>query len=50
MGIVLHDALAPIASQMVLSVVICTALAAIILKGGGDELDRRDFVKETTPF
>ncbi|MDR2000232.1 MAG: cation:proton antiporter [Zoogloeaceae bacterium] len=48
-GIVLHDALAPIASQPVLAVVVCTALAAIILKGGGDELDRRDFVKIAFP-
>lgn len=48
-GIVLHDALAPIGSQAVLAVVACTALAAIILKGGGDELDRRDFVKIAFP-
>ena len=48
-GIVLHDALAPIASQTVLAVVVCTALAAIILKGGGDEVDRRDFVKIAFP-
>ncbi len=48
-GIVLHDALAPIGAQAVLAVVTCTALAAIILKGGGDELDRRDFVKIAFP-
>jgi NhaP-type Na+/H+ or K+/H+ antiporter len=48
-GIVLHDALAPIASQIMLSVVVCTALAAIILKGGGDELDRLDIVKIAVP-
>lgn len=48
-GIVLHDALAPIGSQAVLAVVVCTALAAVILKGGGDELDRRDFVKIAFP-
>lgn len=48
-GIVLHDALAPIGSQAVLAVVTCTALAAIILKGGGDELDRRDFIKIAFP-
>ncbi len=48
-GIVLHDALAPIASQIMLAVVVCTALAAIILKGGGDEVDRRDFVKIAFP-
>ncbi|MDD5300145.1 MAG: cation:proton antiporter [Gallionella sp.] len=48
-GIVLHDALAPIASSIMLAVVVCTALAAIILKGGGDEVDRRDFVKIAFP-
>ena len=48
-GIVLHDALAPIAAQPMLAVVACTALAAIILKGGGDELDRLDFVKIAFP-
>jgi NhaP-type Na+/H+ or K+/H+ antiporter len=48
-GIVLHDALAPIAPQIMLSVVVCTALAAIILKGGGDEVDRRDFIKIAFP-
>jgi NhaP-type Na+/H+ or K+/H+ antiporter len=48
-GIVLHDALAPIAAQIMLAVVVCTALAAIILKGGGDELDRNDVVKIAFP-
>ena len=48
-GIVLHDAFAPIAPQIMLSVVVCTALAAIILKGGGDELDRLDVVKIAFP-
>jgi len=48
-GIVLHDALAPIASGIMLAVVACTALAAIILKSGGDELDRRDFIKIAYP-
>lgn len=48
-GIVLHDALAPIGAQVMLAVVVCTALAAIILKGGGDEVDRRDFVKIAFP-
>lgn len=48
-GIVLHDALAPIASEIMLSVVVCTTLAAIILKGGGDELDRQDVVKIAFP-
>jgi NhaP-type Na+/H+ or K+/H+ antiporter len=48
-GIVLHDALAPIAPQVMIPVVVCTALAAIILKGGGDEVDRLDFVKIAFP-
>lgn len=48
-GIVLHDALAPIAAEVMLAVVVCTALAAIILKGGGDEVDRRNFVKIAFP-
>jgi NhaP-type Na+/H+ or K+/H+ antiporter len=48
-GIFLHDALAPIAAQIMLAVVVCTALAAIILKGGGDELDRLDVVKIAFP-
>ena len=40
-GIVLHDALSPLATQLPLAVVVCTALAAIILKSGGDEIDRQ---------
>lgn len=48
-GIVLHDALAPIAPQIMIPVVVCTALAAIILKGGGDEVDKLDFVKIAFP-
>lgn len=48
-GIVLHDALAPIAPQVMIPVVVCTALAAIILKGGGDEVDKLDFVKIAFP-
>ncbi len=48
-GIILHDALAPLSAQMLLAVVVCTALAAIILKSGGDEIDRRDFVKFAFP-
>ncbi len=48
-GVVLHDALAPIAADAMLAVVVCTALAAIILKGGGDELDRQDIVKIAFP-
>jgi NhaP-type Na+/H+ or K+/H+ antiporter len=42
-GIVLHDALAPMSTALTLSVVVCTALAAIILKSGGDEIDSKDF-------
>jgi len=48
-GIVLHDALAPIAPQVMIPVVVCTALAAIILKGGGDEVDKLDFVRIAFP-
>lgn len=48
-GIVLHDALVPIGSQPILAEVVCIAMAAIILKGGGDELNRRDFVKIAFP-
>ena len=48
-GIVLHDAFAPIASQILLAVVVCTVLAAIILKGGGDELERQDLLKIAFP-
>ena len=42
-GIVLHDALQPLALQIMLAVVACTALAALILKSGGDEIDRKAF-------
>ena len=42
-GIVLHDGLAPLASALTLSVVVCTALAAIILKSGGDEIESKSF-------
>jgi NhaP-type Na+/H+ or K+/H+ antiporter len=48
-GIVLHDALAPLSSQLMLAVVVCTALAAIILKSGGDEIERKDFLKIALP-
>ena len=48
-GIVLHDALAPLSSALTLSVVVCTALAAIILKSGGDEIERRDFLRIAYP-
>ena len=48
-GIVLHDALAPLSVQLVLAVVVCTALAAIILKSGGDEINRAQFIKIAFP-
>lgn len=48
-GIVLHDALAPLSAQLALAVVVCTALAAIILKAGGDEIDRKAFVQMAWP-
>jgi NhaP-type Na+/H+ or K+/H+ antiporter len=48
-GIVLHDALAPISAQIILAVVVCTALAAIILKSGGDEIARKDFLRIAFP-
>ncbi len=48
-GIVLHDALAPLSVQLVLAVVVCTSLAAIILKSGGDEIERADFAKIAFP-
>jgi NhaP-type Na+/H+ or K+/H+ antiporter len=48
-GIVLHDALAPLSAQLVLAVVVCTALAAIILKSGGDEIERREFLQIAFP-
>ena len=48
-GIVLHDALAPLSLALTLSVVVCTALAAIILKSGGDEIERKDFLSIAYP-
>ena len=48
-GIVLHDALSPLSVQLALAVVVCTALAAVILKSGGDEIDRKAFVKIAFP-
>ncbi len=48
-GIILHDVLGPINSNVMLAVVVCTALAAIILKGGGDEVERRLFKKIAFP-
>jgi len=48
-GIVLHDALAPLSVQVVLAVVVCTSLAAIILKSGGDEIERKEFLEIAFP-
>ncbi|MEN9688112.1 MAG: hypothetical protein RI998_109, partial [Pseudomonadota bacterium] len=48
-GIVLHDALSPLSVQLALSVVVCTAMAAIILKSGGDEIDRQVFFQIAYP-
>lgn len=49
MGIVLHDALQPLSLQLALAVVVCTALAALILKSGGDEIDRQEFLTIAWP-
>ena len=43
LGIVLHDAFAPLAAQPSVCVVLCTAMAAIILKSGGDEIELKAF-------
>jgi NhaP-type Na+/H+ or K+/H+ antiporter len=48
-GIVLHDALSPLSVQLTLAVVVCTALAAIILKSGGDEIERQAFLQIAYP-
>jgi NhaP-type Na+/H+ or K+/H+ antiporter len=48
-SIVLHDALAPLTNEVTLIVVICTVLAAIILKSGGDEVERQYFKKIALP-
>lgn len=48
-AIVLHDAFMPLSSQTMLIVIVCSALAAIILKSGGDEVERRHFAKIAGP-
>lgn len=48
-GIVLHDALSPLSLQLTLTVVLCTAMAAVILKSGGDEIDRKVFFQIAYP-
>jgi len=49
LGILLHDALKPISVQITLAVVVCTLLAAIILKSGGDEIDHAAFLSIAWP-
>ncbi len=49
LGILLHDALKPISVQITLAVVVCTLLAAIILKSGGDEIERKAFLSIAWP-
>ena len=48
-GIVLHDALQPLSVHLLLAVVVCTALAAVILKSGGDEIERKAFLSIAWP-
>ena len=48
-GIVLHDALSPLSVQLTLCVVVCTAMAAVILKSGGDEIERKVFLQIAYP-
>lgn len=48
-GIALHDAFLPLSSQTLTIVIVCTVLAAIILKSGGDEVERRLFAKIALP-
>lgn len=48
-SVLLHDAFSPLTSQIGTIVAVCTVLAAIILKSGGDEVDRRNFSKIAVP-
>ena len=48
-GIILHDALSALSHQIAIVVVICTALAAIILKSGGDDIHLKNFIKISFP-
>jgi len=48
-GIVLHDALSPLTPEVAMIVTICNLLAAIVLKSGGDEVERRLFGKIALP-
>jgi len=49
LGIALHDAFAPLAGQPSVCVVLCTAMAAIILKSGGDAIAFKDFKQIAYP-
>ncbi len=49
LGIVLHDAFAPLAAEPAVCVVLCTAMAAIILKSGGDAIELKAFQKIAWP-
>ncbi len=49
LGIVLHDALKPLLAEIAMAVILCKILAAVILKSGGDEVERRHFGKIAFP-
>jgi NhaP-type Na+/H+ and K+/H+ antiporter len=49
LGIVLHDAFAPMAAEPAVCVVLCTAMAAIILKSGGDAIELKAFKQIAWP-
>jgi len=49
LGIVLHDAFAPLAAEPTVCVVLCTAMAAIILKSGGDAIELKAFKEIAWP-
>jgi NhaP-type Na+/H+ or K+/H+ antiporter len=49
LGIVLHDAFAPLAAEPSVCVVLCTAMAAIILKSGGDTIELKAFKQIAWP-
>ncbi len=48
-GIILHNALRPLMAAINVAVIICKILAAIILKSGGDEVERLHFKKIALP-
>jgi NhaP-type Na+/H+ and K+/H+ antiporter len=49
LGIVLHDAFAPLAAEPAVCVVLCTTMAAIILKSGGDAIELKAFKQIAWP-